>query len=80
MSVSRTYRFRDIDGAGPRSHTGLVLARARSATISGIEAATIFIEVDVTSGLPSFNTVGFPDSTVRESRDRHPQHLPRSAA
>ena len=47
-----------------------MLARVRSATLSGIEAATIFIEVDVTSGLPSFSTVGLPDATVRESRDR----------
>lgn len=42
----------------------------RSATLSGIEAATVFVEVDVTPGLPSFTTVGLPDSTVRESRDR----------
>jgi magnesium chelatase family protein len=47
-----------------------VLARVRSATLSGIEAATVFVEVDVTSGLPSFSTVGLPDATVRESRDR----------
>lgn len=52
------YRFRHIDGGPRRSHTGPVLARVRSATLSGIEAATIFIEVDVTSGLPSFSTVG----------------------
>jgi len=47
-----------------------VLARVRSATLSGVEAATVFVEVDVTSGLPSFSTVGLPDATVRESRDR----------
>ncbi len=47
-----------------------MLARVRSATLSGIEAATIFVEVDVTAGLPSFTTVGLPDSAVRESRDR----------
>ena len=47
-----------------------MLARVRSATLSGIEAATVFVEVDVTAGLPSFTTVGLPDSTVRESRDR----------
>jgi magnesium chelatase family protein len=47
-----------------------VLARVRSATLSGIEPATVFVEVDVTAGLPSFTTVGLPDSTVRESRDR----------
>lgn len=47
-----------------------MLARVRSATLTGIEAATVFVEVDVASGLPSFTTVGLPDSTVRESRDR----------
>jgi hypothetical protein len=58
MSGDRTYRFRHIDGAGGRSHTGPVLARVRSATLRGVEAATVFVEVDVTSGLPSFSTVG----------------------
>jgi predicted ATPase with chaperone activity len=38
--------------------------------LSGIEAATVFVEVDVTSGLPSFSKAGFPDSTVHENRDR----------
>jgi hypothetical protein len=33
-----------------------VLARVGSATLSGIEVATVFFEVDVTSGLPSFTT------------------------
>jgi magnesium chelatase family protein len=49
-----------------------VLARVRSATLRGVEAATVFVEVDVTSGLPSFSTVGVPDSMVRESLDRVP--------
>ena len=52
------------------AHTHPMLARVRSASLHGIEAATVFVEVDVTSGLPSFTTVGLPDSTVRESRDR----------
>jgi magnesium chelatase family protein len=47
-----------------------MLARVRSASLCGIEAAAVSVEVDVTSGLPSFATVGLPDSTVRESRDR----------
>ncbi|HYB41703.1 MAG TPA: magnesium chelatase domain-containing protein, partial [Candidatus Methylomirabilis sp.] len=47
-----------------------MLAKVRSATLQGIEAATVWVEVDVASGLPSFTTVGLPDSTVRESRDR----------
>jgi hypothetical protein len=36
----------------------LAHAAVRSATLSGIEAATVFVEVDVASGLPSFTTVG----------------------
>lgn len=47
-----------------------MLARVRSATLCGIEAAAVSVEVDVTPGLPCFATVGLPDSTVRESRDR----------
>jgi magnesium chelatase family protein len=47
-----------------------VLARVLSACIAGIEATMVAVEVDVTSGLPSFATVGLPDSSVRESRDR----------
>jgi magnesium chelatase family protein len=47
-----------------------MLARVRSATLVGIDAAPVSVEVDVASGLPSFTTVGLPDSTVRESRDR----------
>jgi magnesium chelatase family protein len=47
-----------------------MLARVHSATVFGIEAADVFVEVDVAPGLPSFTTVGLPDSAVRESRDR----------
>jgi len=47
-----------------------MLALVRSATVFGVEAADVFVEVDVAPGLPSFTTVGLPDSTVRESRDR----------
>src|SRR5262249_25730860 len=49
---------------------GCVLARVRSASLLGIDAAAVWVEVDVTPGLPSFTTVGLPDSAVRESRDR----------
>ena len=47
-----------------------MLARVRSATVFGVDAADVFVEVDVAPGLPSFTTVGLPDSAVRESRDR----------
>jgi hypothetical protein len=47
-----------------------VLARVRSAARSGIEPATLFLEVDVTPGLSSFTIARLPDSAGRESRDR----------
>ncbi|MBI4242125.1 MAG: YifB family Mg chelatase-like AAA ATPase [Candidatus Rokubacteria bacterium] len=47
-----------------------MLARVSSACLTGIEAALVAVEVDVTSGLPAFTMVGLPDSTIRESRDR----------
>jgi magnesium chelatase family protein len=47
-----------------------MLACVRTATVFGIEACLIQVEVDVSYGLPIFQMVGLPDASVRESRDR----------
>jgi magnesium chelatase family protein len=47
-----------------------VLASLRSAAVFGVDAHPVHIEVDVSFGLPQFQMVGLPDTTVRESRDR----------
>jgi magnesium chelatase family protein len=47
-----------------------MLARSISACLVGVEAALVRVEVDVSQGLPAFATVGLPDPSVRESRDR----------
>ena len=47
-----------------------MLARVRSGHSVRHRADDVFVEVDVAPGLPSFITVGLPDSAVRESRDR----------
>lgn len=47
-----------------------MLAKVLSATLVGIEAAAVAVEVDVSPGLPSFDIVGLPGASVRESRDR----------
>jgi magnesium chelatase family protein len=47
-----------------------VLGHALSACLAGIEATVVRVEVDVSSGLPAFATVGLPDPVVRESRER----------
>jgi len=47
-----------------------VLACLRAATVIGIDASLVDVEVDVSFGLPSFAMVGLPDTAIRESRDR----------
>jgi magnesium chelatase family protein len=47
-----------------------VLASLRTAAVFGVEAYTVYVEVDVSFGMPIFNLVGLPDASVRESRDR----------
>jgi len=47
-----------------------MLARLFSACLTGIDAALVRVEVDVSQGLPTFATVGLPDPAVRESRER----------
>src|SRR5690606_29744448 len=48
-----------------------MLARLRTATIVGIEAIRVDVEVEVVDiGMPHFGIVGLPDASVRESRDR----------
>jgi magnesium chelatase family protein len=47
-----------------------MLARVRSAAVLGIDAYPVDVEVDITSGLPSFSTVGLPQGAVKEGRER----------
>ncbi len=48
-----------------------MLSKVLSATLIGIDAHTVEVEVDITSkGLPHFSTVGLPDAAVKESKDR----------
>ena len=48
-----------------------MLSIVLSASIIGIDAHPVEVEVDITSrGLPHFSMVGLPDAAVKESRDR----------
>lgn len=48
-----------------------MLSNILSASIIGIDAYPVEVEVDITSrGLPHFSMVGLPDAAVKESRDR----------
>jgi magnesium chelatase family protein len=47
-----------------------MLARVWSASIVGIDAVKVGVEVDVAGGLPGIALVGLPDTAVQESRER----------
>ncbi|MEJ2666483.1 MAG: YifB family Mg chelatase-like AAA ATPase [Deinococcales bacterium] len=47
-----------------------MLASALSATVLGVEALEVRVEVFVSGGLPSFTVVGLPGAAVQESRER----------
>ncbi len=47
-----------------------MLAKVYSSTLIGVDACLIEVEVDLANGLPTFTTVGLPDTAIRESRDR----------
>lgn len=48
-----------------------MLSKVASASLLGIEARAVDVEVDIASrGLPHFSLVGLPDAAVKESRDR----------
>ena len=47
-----------------------MLATLESATVIGVDACRVHVEIDVSGGLPHFQLVGLPDASVRESRDR----------
>jgi magnesium chelatase family protein len=47
-----------------------MLSRIRSAAVLGIDAFPVEVEVDISSGMPSFSTVGLPNGAVKEGRER----------
>ncbi|MBI3993839.1 MAG: ATP-dependent protease, partial [Candidatus Lambdaproteobacteria bacterium] len=47
-----------------------MLAKTLSATVLGVDAHPIAVEVDLAVGLSNFTIVGLPDGTIRESRER----------
>lgn len=42
----------------------------RTGAIAGIEGKAVVVEVDVAPGIPVFNIVGLPDTTVNEAKER----------
>src|SRR5262249_30461844 len=70
-SISRKSLIRRSWRAAAALAPGLcVLACLRTATLFGVDACSVHVEVDVSFGLPSFTMVGLPDASVPESRAR----------
>ncbi len=47
-----------------------MLAKVPGGAILGIDGYLVYVEVDVSPGLPSFDIVGLPDAAIREARER----------
>lgn len=45
-------------------------AKIHSASVLGINGFLVEVEIDISNGLPTFEIVGLPDSSVRESKER----------
>lgn len=47
-----------------------MIAKVQSYALSGLEGVCVTVEADVMRGLPSYDVVGLPDATVKESKER----------
>ena len=47
-----------------------MLARCCSASLQGLEARPVTVDVDLAPGLPGIQLVGLPDMAIQESRER----------
>ena len=47
-----------------------MLARVWSASLVGIQAVKVGVEVDVAGGLPGIVVVGLPDTAIQEAKER----------
>ncbi|MDY7022329.1 MAG: YifB family Mg chelatase-like AAA ATPase [Cyanobacteriota bacterium] len=47
-----------------------MLARVWSASVVGVDAVKVGVEVDISGGLPKIMVLGLPDTAVQESRER----------
>ncbi len=48
----------------------MTCVKVRSGGVWGIEGYPVEVEVDISPGIPSFNVVGLPDTSIKESKDR----------
>ncbi|HEY5648838.1 MAG TPA: YifB family Mg chelatase-like AAA ATPase [Nitrospiria bacterium] len=47
-----------------------MITRVMSASVLGLDAYLVDVELDIANGLPMFTIVGLPDTAIKESKDR----------
>ncbi len=47
-----------------------MLSIVKSMYLQGLDGVLVNVEVDISSGMPSWEIVGLPDTSIRESRER----------
>lgn len=47
-----------------------MLAKIQSYALAGLDGVPVTVETDISRGLPSYDMVGLPDATVKESKER----------
>ena len=47
-----------------------MISNIKTISLSGIEGTLVEVQTDITGGLPTFEIVGLPDASVRESKER----------
>ncbi len=47
-----------------------MISKVMSCAVVGLDGALVEVEVDISTGLPSFQVVGLPDKAVQEARER----------
>ena len=47
-----------------------MLSNIKSMSLLGVDGYLVDVQVDVSGGLPSWEVVGLPDTSVRESKER----------
>ena len=47
-----------------------MLSMVKTISLNGLEGHLIDVQTDITSGIPSFEIVGLPDTTVKEAKER----------
>ena len=47
-----------------------MLSMVKTISLNGLEGHLIDVQTDINSGIPSFEIVGLPDTTVKEAKER----------